>query len=517
MRAAASLLVVGALLTPTLGSPQLERYDNLTEEEAAKVWIEEIVPYIATKQERSLFKSLQTSEERVSFIDTFWARRDPTPETPENEYKLEHYRRLAFVNKFFGAGRPGFKSDRGRIYILLGPPNDIDSDPMGRLAHQYPTEVWLYNQPPHPLLPLKLEIAFVDRNLTGEYELTFQMLRDADASRRTEMLLDDGFLDQMARAEIRHMNFGRPGTLRSVADGLNPELTRLNEMALVSQIPQRQLRSLSEEVKARVSFDAKPLAADPRIDFYRASEGRLCIPVTLRLAYRDFAYLEKPELYEARFDIFGRILTLEGETVDEFSRQEFFAVPKDQLQDLQDQSLLYQLILYAPPGEHDLELVLRDNSSNSIRMAAKRLAVPDWESSLSLSSVVLADQILELDQPSPPGKKEPFTFGRHKVLPNPTSTFKAGGSLSLYFEVYNLALDEEGKNWVQLKYTIRREGRLYRKPLSTYPYPTNRGNRAIMSNIPLKDFTPGGYTITVALTDQVSGDTASIDVPFHVR
>ena len=103
--------------------------------------MEEIAYYIIMPHERDAWERLGTSEERVRFIDAFWKRRDPTPETPENEYQLEHYRRLAYTNKFFGAGRPGWKTDRGQFYIILGPPDEIDSDPMGRHAHQYPTEV----------------------------------------------------------------------------------------------------------------------------------------------------------------------------------------------------------------------------------------------------------------------------------------------------------------------------------------------------------------------------------------
>lgn len=517
MRATVFFFLVATLLSPTSWIASQGKYENLTEEEAARVWLEEIVPYIITKEERAAFKSLTTSEERVAFINRFWERRDPDPETPEQEAKLEHYRRLAFVNKFFGAGRPGWKTDRGRIYILLGPPDEIDSDPMGRWAHQYPTEVWIYRDPPHPLLPPNMEIAFVDTRLTGDYELSFNLLKDADATRRTEMLMDEGFLDAMARAEVRAMNLGRPGTLRSLADGLSPELERLSELALVSQIPKRDLQPLSEEVTARVTFDTGPLEAERQIEFYRASDGYICIPVNLNLPYRDFTYLERQQYYESRFDVLGRILDTDKQVVNEFSREEFFAVPKGELEGYKEQSLLYQLILYAPPGSYELQLVVRDNHSNSIRTAESELQVPDFGESLALSSVVLADQIVELDPPPPSGKKDPFTYGEHKVLPNATRTFKVRGSLHLRFEVYNLALDQEGKNSVELSYVFRREGRLYRKAPTTYPFPTDQRERTVISTIPLKDFIPGSYTITITVTDQIAGKTTTTELPFHVQ
>ncbi len=505
-------LAVGVAAT----SASQSRYDDLTEEEAAKVWIEEIVPYIATKQERKVYKELKTSEERVRFIDTFWARRNPTPETPENEYQLEHYRRLAYVNTFFNAGRPGWRTDRGRIYILLGPPDQIDSDPMGRHAHQFPTEVWIYRRPPHPMLPPNLEIAFVDKRSIGDFEITFNMLADSDSTRRTEALMNENFLDELARAEVRSMNFGRPGTRTSIADGLAPELERLSELALVAQVPERAVQPLREVVTTDFSFDTATLEVTPRVEFFRASDGEMAIPVNVDLAYRNFAYVEKGDFYESRFEILARIVDQDGNSVDEYVREELFALPKDQIAVLQNQSVLYQLVLYAPPGDYKLQLAVRDQNQR-LRMTESELAVPAVGESLTLSTVLLAEQILELEEPPPEGKKEPFTFGKYKVLPSQDGSFASGASLQVYFEVYNPGLDEEGKTRVKFEYTFRREGRLFRNVAPTYPFPDSRQNRSIMSSIPLKDFTLADYSLTVKVTDEVTGEAITKQVPFAVR
>ena len=513
MGMAVLLLAAGELAS----SASQSRYSNLTEEEAAKVWIEEIVPYITTKREREIYKQLGTSEERVRFIEAFWARRDPTPETPENEYKEEHYRRLAFANKFFGAGRPGFKTDRGRIYVLLGPPDQIDSDPMGRWAHQFPTEVWIYRRPPHPLLPPNMEIAFVDKRSIGDFEITFNVLADSDSTRRTEALMDEGFLDDLARAEVRAMNFGRPGTLTSIADGLAPELERLSELALVAQVPESAIRPLREVVTTEFSFDTGSLDVAPRVEFFRASDGELSIPVNLKLAYKSLAYVEKKDVYESRFEILGRIVDEGGNAVDEYVREEFFALPQDQFGALQEQSLLYQLVLYAPPGQYRLQLAMRDGSGRRVRVTETELSVPEIGDDLALSTVLLAEQVLELQEPPPPGQKEPFTFGKYKVLPSPDGTFEPGAALQLYFEVYNLGLDSEGRSRIRLDYTFRREGRLFRRVPTTYPFPDASRNRTIMSTIPLKDFIPGSYTLAVEVTDEVGGRAVTKEVAFAVR
>jgi len=312
------------------------------------------------------------------------------------------------------------------------------------------------------------------------------------------------------------MNFGRPGTMTSIADGLAPELERLSELAAIAQVPEQAVQPLREVVTTDFSFDTHTLEVTPRVEFFRASDGEMAIPVSVNLAYRNFAYVEKGEFYESRFEILARIVDQDGNSVDEYVREELFALPKEQIAMLQNQSVLYQLVLYAPPGDYKLQLAVRDKNQR-LRMTESELSVPAVGESLNLSTVLLAEQILELEEPPPEGKKEPFTFGKYKVLPSQDGSFESGASLQVYFEVYNLGLDEEGKARVKFEYTFRREGRLFRKVAPTYPFPDSRPNRSIMSSIPLKDFTQADYSLTVKLTDEVTGEAITRQVPFAVR
>ena len=466
------------LLAVTLSAPAAlgfqKRFEDLDKEKAARLWIEEIAHYIILPHERNAWKRLTSSEERVNFIDAFWRRRDPTPETLENEYQTEHYRRLAYTNRFFGAGRPGWKTDRGRFYIILGPPDEIDSSPMGLHMHQYPSEVWLYRDPPHPALPQNMEIAFVDTRSIGEYELTFNLLTDSDSSRRTEAFLGTGLLEPETVAEIRSMNLGRMGTLDIGLGGRDPELEGMANLALVSEVPARQLRPLAEAVTATASFSKRPLDAPRAIEFFRAGEGHVCTPVTVRLAYSDFTLLQKPNHYEARVDIFGRIVGEDGTVISEFSREETITVPSDRIRTLQQEALLYQLIFYAPPGEYRLELAVRDHASNTILAS---------EETIQLSYLIQMD-----------GKRYRPLFG-----------------------AYNLALDAEGKNSIQLSYLIQMDGKRYREVPATYLYPTDQSQRSIISAIPLKDFDPGDYTLVISVNDAVTGETAIAEADFSVR
>ncbi len=103
-------------------------------------WLNEDVVYIITDEERNAFKELNTDEQREQFAEQFWLRRDPTPDTVENEYKQEHYRRIAYANQHFASTAPGWKTDRGRIYITFGPPDEIDAHPSGGAYRRPPAE-----------------------------------------------------------------------------------------------------------------------------------------------------------------------------------------------------------------------------------------------------------------------------------------------------------------------------------------------------------------------------------------
>jgi GWxTD domain-containing protein len=133
-------------------------------------WLNEDVAYIITDQERAAFKRLPTDEEREHFIEQFWLRRDPTPGTPRNEFKEEHYRRIAYANQHYAAANiPGWKTDRGRIYITYGPPDEIESHPAGGTV-TYPFEQWLYHRIDG--VGTNIIIEFVDSTRSGEYRMT---------------------------------------------------------------------------------------------------------------------------------------------------------------------------------------------------------------------------------------------------------------------------------------------------------------------------------------------------------
>lgn len=135
-------------------------------------WLNQDVVYIIEDRERAVFLTLATDAEKTQFIQQFWLRRDPTPGTTPNEFKEEHYRRIAYSNERFGtaAGTPGWQTDRGRIYIVNGPPDEIESHPSGGARIAFPYEVWLY----HHIDGVgdNATVTFIDRGRRGDFRLT---------------------------------------------------------------------------------------------------------------------------------------------------------------------------------------------------------------------------------------------------------------------------------------------------------------------------------------------------------
>ena len=161
----------------TIARPLSEKEKKRNEERLRKEletpyrkWLNEDVSYIITQEEKDAFKKLQTDDEREQFIEHFWLRRDPTPDTVENEFKEEHYRRIAYTNEHFASGIPGWKTDRGRIYIIYGPADEIESHPKGGQLSTFPYEQWLYHHIDN--VGDNIIIDFIDSTMSGDYPMS---------------------------------------------------------------------------------------------------------------------------------------------------------------------------------------------------------------------------------------------------------------------------------------------------------------------------------------------------------
>src|ERR1700733_12692974 len=220
-----------------------------------KKWLDEDVIYIISPEERHSFLHLSTNEEREQFIEAFWLRRNPDPDSPENTFKEEHYRRIAYTNEHFASGIPGWKTDRGRIYIMWGPADEVDSHPSGgsydRPASEgggetstYPFEDWRYRYLEG--IGKNVEIEFVDPTMSGEYKLTM------DPSEKDALLYVPGAgltqMEAMGMSSKQARFNNTDGTHDAQSMGMTPEtmqeFSRLELYAKIQQAPPVKFKDL---------------------------------------------------------------------------------------------------------------------------------------------------------------------------------------------------------------------------------------------------------------------------------
>ncbi len=284
-------------------------------------WLDEEVVYIIQPEERTAFLQLSTNEEREQFIEQFWQRRNPNPDLAENSFKEEHYRRIAYANERFASGIPGWKTDRGRIYIMWGKPDEVESHPAGGAYERpmeegggetstYPFEKWRYRYLEGIGNDVNLE--FVDPSGSGEYHLTM------DPSEKDALLHVPGagltLLESMGMANKADRFTNTDGTnLGKSLGGQTASMNEFNRLELYSKIqrpPEVKYKDLEAIVTSRIVRNQ--IQFDYRYDFLRVAGDTVLVPVTIQIPNRQLTFQNKDGVHSATLNIFGRITTLTG-------------------------------------------------------------------------------------------------------------------------------------------------------------------------------------------------------------
>jgi GWxTD domain-containing protein len=327
-------------------------------------WLDEDVAYIITPAERAVFLQLTSDEERSRFIEQFWLRRDPTPDTRENEFKQEHYRRIVFANEHFGTAIPGWKSDRGRIYIIWGKPDEIDSDPdcvhasklateIGEVFGGCPAhEVWHYNY---------IEEVGVDQNL----------LFVGTAGSGTLSLV----VDPAKRCAI-----GDPYGCYGLDDApIGQEMERLKSHVPDFELPALRLKELEEAVTAGIARHELPF--NYHSDSIRATKFTTIVPITIEVPDREFNFHDEDGTATARINLFGRITEPDGTVADIFEDSIIRKLPEKSDDSGQTKVPIYQYMALLRPGSYQLQIVVQDVASRKVGMLNTALRVSTFENS----------------------------------------------------------------------------------------------------------------------------------------
>lgn len=537
-----AILVISSFSVFAQDKQDKRRKERAKEAEKEKVksvykrWVDEDVRWIITDEERKTFNALKTDDEREQFIEQFWLRRDPDPDTDANEYREEYYQRIAYANEHFTSGIPGWKTDRGRIYIMFGPPSEKESHPSGgsydRPAWEgggttstYPFEIWWYRYIEG--VGSDVEIEFVDPSGSGEYRIA----RDPNEKDALLYTPNAGLtlaeeLGLSSKADrIAYGGFGNNGGGGNQLFGQRAKdqpFERLDLLAKLQKPPKVKFNDLaalaSESDLPKASFDV--LSAGMNINLLRVTENAVLTSFTVQLDNQDLVYKEIGGLPQAAINIYAKITNVAGRRAGQFEDVVTSSYTPEALEQGMQQKSAYQKNVVLPPGNYKIDLVVRDVNSGKTGVIKQGFVVPRYEEDkLSTSTMILASRIEPLAGRLPSGQ---FVLGSLKVIPNATGEFKQDQSLGIYMQVYNVKVDQATlRPSVDIEYVITQRD----KEVMRIKEDGKNGMSTITSQqitlarqFPLKQFKPGFYDVQVFIKDNVAGQTIMTDKDsFHVK
>jgi len=492
-----------------------------------KTWLNEDVVYIISPEERAAFLQLETNEEREQFIEAFWQRRSSNPDLPDNDFKEEHYRRIAYANEHFASGIPGWKTDRGRIYIIWGKPDEIDSHPTGGTYDRpmeegggttstYPWETWRYRYLEG--IGENIELEFVDPSGSGEYHMTM------DPSEKDALLNVPGaglsMLEEMGMASKADRFTRSDGTHLPTALGGTPaslnEFNRLELYAKVQRPPEVKYKDLEAIVTSRMVRDQ--LKFHYRTDFLKVTSDTVLVPITVQVPNNQLSFKAKDGVHSAELNIFGRVSTLTGRVVQTFEDSVMRDYPDSLFAMSVKQMSIYQKALPLRPGLYRLDLVIKDVSSGNVGAENARLAVPRYdEEKLEASTLILADQIEHV--PAKQIGTGQFVLGSSKVRPRMDGDFTTNDKLGIYLQVYNLKPDDKThKSNANFVFTVKKGDQQVMQFKESSEEMKQTGDQVTIERLlPLATLAPGKYTLEVTATDKLAQTSVSRSADFSIR
>jgi GWxTD domain-containing protein len=500
-----------------------------------KKWLDEDVVYIISDEERKAFKQLSNDEERDQFIEAFWQRRDPTPDTEENEFKEEHYRRIEYANEHFAAGIPGWKSDRGRIYVVYGPADEIESHPSGGTytrpteegggeTSTFPFEDWRYRYIEG--IGQEVIIEFVDTCMCGDYHMTL------DRSEKDALLHTPNggatLYEQMGLA-TKAQRFN--GGLESLGPGpdsaaqATKQFDRLEQFAKLQAPPPVKFKDLQDEVVSH-KIHLNPMPFDVLVDFVRVTGDTVLVPFTVQLKNRDITFVNKDGVQRGIVNIFGRVSTLTGHIAQTFEDTVQADIPAELLAKAAENSQVYWKAIPLRSGRYKVDIVVKDVNGDRVGTWSKGVQVPDFaDDRLVASSLIVAD-LMEPVAAKNVGTGN-FVIGATKVRPRvPPSdgkpmTFKRNQKLNFWMQVYNLGVDDKThKPSATVEYNVvnAATNKAVVHTIESTEQMGNVGDQVtLQKTLSAANLDPGVYRIQIKVNDNISKQTLDPSATFAVE
>jgi GWxTD domain-containing protein len=502
-----------------------------------KKWLDQDVRWIITDEEAKAFKSLSNDEERDQFIEQFWLRRNPNPDSRENEYKDEHYARIAYANEHFAAGKPGWETDRGHIYIAYGKPDSIDSHPSGGNYERpmeegggntstFPFEVWHYRYLEG--VGDNIDIEFVDTCMCGDYHATIDR-SEKDALKHTPgagqtLFEQTGQAKQSDRFQGGGLEQLGPGPMSSM--NASKQFDRLDTFAKLFAPPPIKYADLDKFLSSSEILKGPPLIFDVRTDYVKLTNSTVMVPITLQIRNGDITYVSKDGASSGTVNILGRISNINHRVIQTFEDTVKVETPTDLLERTKNNMSVYWKAIPLPPGRYKVEIALKDvNNPEHLGSWRRSVDVPKYDDDqLASSSLILADQMERV--PTSEVGTGNFVIGNTKIRPrvpltiSTPVTFHRGQNLNFWMQVYNLGIGTDTKkNDATIEYQIldlaTNKQILDSSELASKLNP-NADQLTLEKTMPLESLQPGRYQVTIKVNDGVSKQAIAQSAPFIV-
>jgi GWxTD domain-containing protein len=504
---------------------------------AYKTWLDQDVTYIISDEERKAFKNLSNDEERDAFIEQFWLRRNPNPDSPENDFREEHYRRIAYANEHFAAGKPGWKTDRGHVYIAFGKPDSIDAHPSGGSYQRpmdegggetstFPFEVWNYRYLEG--VGDNVDLEFVDSCQCGDYHFTIDR-GEKDALQHVPGmgLTQWEEMGQAKKADRFKGGFENLGTGPLGQGQQSKQFDRIELAAKIFAPPPIKFKDLDNAISEHTILNGPIFPFDVRTDFIKVTENTVLVPITIQIKNRDVTFLTKDGVARGVVNILGKVTTLTHKTVQTFEDTVEIEQPAELLEKSLDRKSIYWKAVPLLPGLYRLDIAIKDvNNPDHIGIYGRGIDVPTYhDEKLATSSLILADQMSPVDSHSIGAGN--CVIGNTKICPRVTPNpgtpvnFKRSQALNFWMQVYNLGIDEASKsNLATVTYQIIDSSNntvVFEKQLDSKDLGAHSDQLTVEKSLPMAGLQPGKYRVTIKINDTISKQEIAQSAPFVVE
>jgi GWxTD domain-containing protein len=502
-----------------------------------KKWLDEDVRWIITDEEEKAFKSLANDEERDQFIEQFWLRRNPNPDSQDNEFRDEHYARIAYANEHFAAGKPGWMTDRGHIWIAYGKPDSIDSHPSGGSYDRpmeegggntstFPFEVWHYRYLEG--VGDNIDIEFVDSCMCGDYHATIDR-SEKDALKHVP---GAGLTQYEENGQSKKADRFSGGGLEQLGNGpmasmqQSKQFDRLDQFAKLFAPPPVKFADLDQFLGSAKILNGPPFLFDVRTDYVKLTNDTVMVPLTLQIRDGDITYKTTEGDSVGTVNILGRVSNINHKIIYTFEDTVKVETPSELLQRQKNSVSLYWNAIPLSPGRYKVEIAIKDvNNPDHVGTWRRSVDVPKFDDDrLASSSLILASSMEKV--PTSNVGQGNFVIGDTKVMPRVPATittpvtFHRAQNLNFWMQVYNLGIGDNKRNDATIEYQVTdlaSNKQILDAQESAAKLNPNADQITLEKTMPLASLEPGRYQVTIKVNDGVSKQQIASSAPFIVE